>query len=583
MSRSIYWEITLPIILVVVVSLSILGFFMVNSIRNLQLDHLRTYLTNEARLVADTALPAMIDPTGYGRIDSLVKTTGSEIGARVTIIKADGTVLGDNWENATTMENHGSRPEVQQALNSTFGENTRLSITTGQKTMYIAVPIKNQSVILGVARVALPLTAVNQSVNSSIALISWAVALAALLVILATFFITRRLTRPIRQATRAAIRIASGDLEQEITVNSHDELGSLGRAFNRMSGHLKETMSTLTAERNKLNTVLSTITDGVVMTDSRTQIMLANPAAETLFTFDSVKMAGKPLIEATLNYEIEHALNNCLDAQQRQNVFIDLKGGKFLRVIVVPFMTEQISGALLLFQDLTELRTLQTMRREFVGNISHELRTPLASIKAVVETLQDGAIEDKSVVADFLEEVNAEVDSMTQMINELIELSRIETGKSTFKFEPVNLNLFVQETVNRFLPQAERKQIALLTELQPDLPDVKMDRERIQQAVNNILHNAIKFTPQNGRIDVKTGCKDKTVVVEVTDTGIGISSEDLPHIFERFFKADKSRSSQGSGLGLAIAKHIVQAHNGQIWVQSREGKGSAFGFSLPVN
>ncbi len=582
MTRSIYWKITLPIILVVVVGLSILGFFMVNSVRNLQLDHLRTYLTNEAKLIADMVQSDIVDPGGYSKIDALTKTTGAEIDARVTIIKADGTVLGDSWENPAVMENHLGRPEVQQALISPVGENTRLSITTGQTLLYIAVPVKSGSVTLGVARVALPLTAVNNSVNSSISLISWAVALAALLVILATFFITRRLTRPIRQVTRAAVKISGGDFDQQITVDSHDELGSLGRAFNRMSSHMKETMTNLSSEKNKLDTLLSALTDGIIMTDSRGQIMLANPAAETLLNFKAIGMIGKHVIEATLNYEIDQALKNCLASQQRQNILIDIKGSKFLRVIVVPFKAEQITGAILLLQDLTELRTLQTMRREFVGNISHELRTPLASIKALVETLQDGAIEDKTVAFDFLEKVNAEVDSMTQMINELIELSRIETGKSNFKYEPVNLNLFIQETVNRFLPQAERKQIALLTELQPDLPEVKMDRERIQQALNNMFHNAIKFTPQNGRIEVKTDVKDDSAVVQVTDTGIGISAEDLPHIFERFFKADKSRSSQGSGLGLAISKHIVQAHGGQIWVQSQEGKGSKFGFSLPI-
>ncbi len=582
MTRSIYWKITLPIILVVVASLSILGFFMVSSVRDLQLEHLRTYLTNEARLVADTVQPDITDAAGYSQIDALTKSTGAEIQARVTVIRADGTVLGDSWENPAVMENHSSRPEVQQALNSKVGEDTRLSVTTGQNMLYIAVPIKSQAVVLGVARVALPLTAVNQSVGSSIALISWAIALAALLVILATFFITRRLTQPIRQLTRAAVRIAAGDLDTQITVTSHDELGSLGRAFNRMADHLKDNMTILSSEKNKLTTILATMTDGMIMTDSHGLIMLANPAAQNLFNFNTAEMTGKHIIEATLNYEIDQSLTNCLTTQQNQNTFIDLNNGKFLRVIVVAFRTEQITGALLLFQDLTEMRSLQTMRREFVGNISHELRTPLASIKAVVETLQDGAIEDKVVAADFLEKVNLEVDSLTQMINELIELSRIETGKTSFKFQPVNLNLFVQETVNRFLPQAERKQITLLTELQPDLPAVKMDIERIQQALNNILYNAIKFTPHNGRIVIKTGMKDNTAIIEVNDNGIGISTEDLPHIFERFFKADKSRSSQGSGLGLAIAKHIVQAHNGQIWVQSQEGKGSTFGFSLPI-
>jgi two-component system phosphate regulon sensor histidine kinase PhoR len=292
----------------------------------------------------------------------------------------------------------------------------------------------------------------------NLTLILWAIVLAGLLVILATFFITRMLTQPIRQVTRAAIRIASGDLDTQITVNSRDELGRLGKAFNRMSNHLKEAMTTLSSEKNKLDTVLATITDGMMMTDSRGQIIMANPAAETLFNFKTSAVTGKPLIEATLNHEIEKARQTCLDAKQRQTVFVDLKSSKFLRVIAVPIRIEQISGALLLFQDLTELRSLQTVRREFIGNISHELRTPLASIKAVVETLQDGALEDKTIAADFLEKVNAEVDSLTQMINELIELSRIETGKSLLSsIRSISIYLSRKRSIVSCLKRRENK------------------------------------------------------------------------------------------------------------------------------
>jgi len=222
------------------------------------------------------------------------------------------------------------------------------------------------------------------------------------------------------------------------------------------------------------------------------------------------------------------------------------------------------------------------MRREFVGNISHELRTPLAAIKAIVDTLRDGAISDREAAEDFLNRLDVEVDGMTQMVNELIELSRIETGKIRLKLEPANLNALVEEVMARLRPQADRQQLSLSAELSPGLAPVQADRERIRQVITNIIHNAIKFTPSGGRIVVSTKIDGQSAIAQVSDTGIGISKEDLPHIFERFFKADKSRATSGTGLGLAIAKHTIQIHGGKVWVQSEEGKGSIFGFSLPL-
>ncbi len=342
-------------------------------------------------------------------------------------------------------------------------------------------------------------------------------------------------------------------------------------------------MATISDEKSKLAAILSNIADGVIMTDSKTRIILANPASEHLFNFQQNKAIEKPLIEVLLNYEIDELLKKCINTGQERKAQIDTTGGKFLMVIAVPLKTNKISGALLLFQDLTEMRGLQTMRREFVGNISHELRTPLAAIKAIIETLQDGAIKDSTVAEDFLNRVNLEVDSLTQMVNELIELSRIETGKTHLNMEPVNLNQEIQEAVSHLSPQAERKSVSLVLQLNGGLPLVLADRERLQQVIINIVHNAIKFTPSQGKITIQSDATDNSIMVHVSDTGIGISRDDLPHIFERFFKADKSRSNSGSGLGLAIAKHIVQAHNGKIWVQSQEGQGSTFSFSIPLS
>jgi two-component system phosphate regulon sensor histidine kinase PhoR len=582
MSRSIYWKITIPFTLIVLVGMSILGFYMVDSTRSTQINHLKSQLTNEARLVADISMPSFADPGKQTDLDSIAKTTGKEIQARITLIAKNGTVLGDTDQNPLTMENHATRPEVVEALASGIGQATRYSATLHENMMYVAVLVTNQGEVLGIARVALPLTAVESSVNSAAMTIAWAIALTTLLVIVAAALLARMITRPVRQITKAAEGIAAGKLDQQIPIRTNDEIGRLGRAFNEMSLNLKNTMATIVGEKGKLVTILSSITDGVVMTDSEGNVALVNPAAERLFNFEEAKAIGRPLIEAVHDYEIDDVVKKCLKTAGEQSAQLDSVTGRFLRVIATPITTDKLSGALVLFQDLTELRSLQTMRREFVGNVSHELRTPLAAIKAIVDTLRDGAIDDKEAAMNFLNRLDVEVDGMTQMVAELTELSRIETGRIKLKPEPVNINSLIEEVTARLSPQAERQQVSLSTELSFDLPPIQVDKERIRQVIVNIVHNAIKFTPSGGRVAISTNHSGESVVARVSDTGIGISKDDLPHIFERFFKADKSRSTSGTGLGLAIAKHIVQTHGGSIWVQSEEGKGSTFSFNLPL-
>jgi two-component system phosphate regulon sensor histidine kinase PhoR len=221
------------------------------------------------------------------------------------------------------------------------------------------------------------------------------------------------------------------------------------------------------------------------------------------------------------------------------------------------------------------------MRRDMVGNISHELRTPIASIKAMVETLQNAAIDDKEASRDFLSRIEGEADRLTQMVAELTQLSRIETGRAELRMESVNLNTLIDDVLVEISPLVEKQQIALFKELATDLPSIQADKDRIRQTIINLVHNAIKFNKPAGRVTISTGYDSKSVTVNVADTGIGISKEDLPHVFERFYKADKARTGGGSGLGLAIAKHTVQAHSGDIHAQSEEGKGSTFTFSLP--
>ena len=582
MSRSIYWKITIPFMLLILASMSVLGFYMVYSTRNNQIKHLETQLLNEARLVAKISLPAFSESGKQSELDSVAKTINKEIQARITLIAKDGTVLGDTDQDPLTMENHATRPEVLAALSSGVGQSTRYSATLHENMMYVAVSVINQGQVLGIARVALPLTAVESSVNVTIVTIVSAIAIVAILVILAAALIARMITRPMRQITKAAEGIATGKLDQQITVRTNDEIGRLGHAFNEMSLSLKTTMATIMDERGKLTTVLTSLTDGVVMTDSEGKILFVNPAAEWLFNFKEAIVSGHPLIEAVHDDKIEDIAKKCLKTATQQTIQLDSVTGRFLRVIAIPITNGKSSAALILFQDLTELRNLQTMRRELIGNISHELRTPIAGIKAIVETLRDGSVNDKEVVNDFLSKIDSEVDRLIQMVSEVTELSRIETGQAEFNMAPTDLNLLIEEVVAQMSPLAQRQEITIATALATSLPVVRADKERIRQTVINLVHNAIKFNHPGGMVTVSTKVDTESFIVNVLDTGIGISKEDLPHVFERFYKADKARPRGGSGLGLAIAKHTIEAHGGHIWVKSEEGKGSSFGFSIPL-
>jgi two-component system phosphate regulon sensor histidine kinase PhoR len=579
--RRIQWRITFPITLLIIVAMVILGIYLVNSVNRSQIDIVRSFLEKEARTVVEAAVPSLqghsISP------NTLAKKLGAETNARITIMGADGTVLGDSEENPAAMDNHIARPEIRDALVKGYGESQRYSATIHQQMMYVAVPINNQGELLGIARVALPLNMVEQSVNEMTPIIILAILTTSILVILAIWYISRITTRPIKELTRMSRKMADGELGQKIKLGTRDEVGELARAFNEMSQNLQKMMNTVSTEKTRLATILASMTDGAIMTDNKGIILLANQAAGALLAFQNDGDITKPLIEVVHDHEIEDLLKLCLESGTEKSVLLDTTHTRhFLRVIAIPINDKELSGALLLFQDLTELRNLQTMRRELVGNISHELRTPIASIKAMVETLQDGAIDDKVIAPDFLARIADEVERMNHIVSELTELSRIETGKAVLIKGPANLNVIIETIIDQLNTLAARRQVMLTTNLSSNMPEVSIDFGRIRETIVNLIDNAIKFNIPGGKVTISTYSDEKSVTIKVADTGIGISRDDLPHIFERFYKVDKSRSGSGSGLGLAIAKHTVQVHGGTIQVQSQQGKGTEFIVNIPL-
>lgn len=581
MFRSIRWRIALAFAALLIVCIGGLSAYLSHFFRENYVDNLLTQLTDQAKLVGDASEPYFSSGV-TGELDTLAKRLGRQIDARVTIIASDGTVLGDSEEeDLAAMGNHGDRPEVIEALANGTGSDIRRSETLGYDMMYVAAVVTLEGEAVGVARVSLPLTDINAAMGHINLVITLGAVIAVALGMLLAFQVTRITVDPIRRLTAASKEMAEGNLNQEITVASRDEVGDLARAFNRMAARLKEAMNLVTAERDRIAIVLQSMGDAIFVVDRDGRVTMTNKAAEKVLDIPRDAAIGRHFIEAVRDHEVDALLQQCLEKKEQHTGLVEGRARKrLLGVIATPFVEE--SGCLLLIQDMTELRKLETVRRDFIANLSHELRTPIASLKALGETLRDGAIEQPSVAREFLDKINLEVDRLAQMVQEMGELSRIESGVAPLQKTPADVAEVVDRAVGRLEAQADRAGLKLETRIASDLPRVPADQARMEQVLVNLIHNAIKFTPSGGRITVSAKAEGDKLVVSVSDTGIGISEDDLPRVFERFYKADRARAGGGTGLGLAIAKHVVEAHGGRIWVESIEGKGSTFSFTLPL-
>ena len=398
------------------------------------------------------------------------------------------------------------------------------------------------------------------------------------------FFVAKRTTRSIRAVTEGARHLASGDLEHRVDAISSDETQELAEAFNSMALSLKQMVVDLSTERNKLSAVLATMADGVAVIDGEDRVVLANPATETLLDLPSPRQEDQRLVEMVRDHDLHRLISRCRSTGELQQEEVELTPSRrYIRVIAIPLPSTDAEEVLLVLHDLTREQRVETTRREFVANVSHELRTPLASVKAAVETLEQGALNEPQAADRFLSGISRNVDRMTRIVEDLLELSRLDTGQAVIQMSSFHVRELIEETVEGYLPLAQANDVSLQVELPTDLPSVIGDEVKFQQVVSNLVENAIKFTPAGGKVTVTAEAGEKSVAMSVTDTGIGIAYEHVPHVFERFYKIDRSRKDEGSGLGLAIAKHIVQAHGGEMWVKSREGEGSTFTFSLPVD
>ncbi|HSD30196.1 MAG TPA: ATP-binding protein [Vicinamibacteria bacterium] len=544
-------------------------------------------LTAEARLMARVVEDELARGAGLEGLDPVVDATAREVDARVTVITPDGRVLADSAVSGgdlERLENHGNRPEVIGALAGTVSRAERRSATVRTELLYAAVPVRSGSRVVGVARLSQGIGSIEAQARSL-----WrAGAVALLLALLATALLSVLLSAPLgrslEEIMEAARQFAAGNLSARIRVRRDDELGELARIINQSADQLQSRMAEIARDRGRTDAILSAMDDGLLAVDHRGTVALANPSLTR--TLDLREPVGRHYLEVIRQREVGVLVEEVLrDGERREAEVEILHLRRVFTISAVPFPGEKGAppGVVLTFNDTTERHRVERIRRDFVANASHELRTPLTSIRGFVEALEDGALSEPETAARFLGKIRTHADRMTTLVEDLLELSRLESGDREPEWEAVRPAGVAEGVTASFAALAARKGISL-RHVDRGAPGVHTDPERLRRILENLVDNAVKYTPEGGRVEVTTSAgPDDSARVEVADDGPGIAAEHQARVFERFYRVDKARSRElgGTGLGLSIVRHLAESVRASVSVESEPGKGSRFIVTLP--
>lgn len=505
--------------------------------------------------------------------------------ARVTLIAADGIVMGDSSldsQEVVRIENHNERPEVIEALAHGRSASVRYSNTIGQRMMYVAVPFRRQGQTAGVVRMALPLSQVDKAVANLRMLLFGASLVALTLATLVSTLATRRISRTLRQLAESAGRMVEGDLGERTRTPGHDEIATLGKSLDRLAENLSGALRQLKTERDLLGGILAGMQEGVLVVDRDAHVIHANPALRGMLLLGS-DCIGKPLLDVIRNAELLEILRRGQHKAAPTSGEVELAGIKPRRLMahVSPLQGEP-GDLLVVLVDVTQLRQLESIRKDFVANASHELRTPVASMRSAAETLR-GAMDDPEAALSFLEIIERNAARLHQLVEDLLDLSRIESREFRLQLESLDLGAFAELMAKSYSRLAQDKGIRLEVDGGSRGIFALADRRAMEQVVGNLLDNAIKYCPQGASVQLRPEIQGEKVRVSVSDTGPGIPPQHLPRLFERFYRVDAGRSRElgGTGLGLAIVKHLVEAMGGTVSVESEAGLGAIFSFTLP--
>ena len=550
----------------------------------------RTAVDLEARArLAGSELGSLLRPINPVGIDELCKQLGRDSGTRITVILPSGEVVGDSDEPPVQMDNHVGRPEIMEALMGRTGSSTRYSKTLQRNMMYVAVPVEKDGAVIGVIRAALALYSVEEPFRSLRVDLIAGVLFLIFLAGIGSFAVSRRLSRPIEEMKQAAERFALGNLSHRVPVPASEELAELAEVLNRLASDLGEKITLLERQRNEQGAILGSMLEGVVAIDESERLINLNPAAERLLGLRAKDAVGQSLQEAVRNPDLHKLVEQAFEKGEAVEGDIVLYNGEECHLQAhVTTLRNTVGrgvGALIVLNDVTRLRKLENLRREFVANVSHELKTPITSIKGFVETLQEGAMNQPEDARRFLGIIAKHADRLNSIIEDLLSLSRIEQHSdfSQVALESASIREVLNSALQLCQPKAQAKDIKVALEC-PAALTAKINPPLLEQAIVNLIDNAVKYSNPGKPIVLRASADAGAVRISVEDQGCGIPAEHLPRVFERFYRVDKARSRQlgGTGLGLSIVRHIALAHGGSVDVSSVVGQGSTFTISLPA-
>lgn len=582
------WKITLAFMVILILLLTSLGYYNGKLLEETYIDTLSERLQREAMIISRSFDWSIVRENSSTQLNQLVHTWKAAGEARVTVVDIDGDVLADSDRSANELENHLSREEIQQALAGEVGVAVRHSTSTGVDLIYVAVPLYKEQELLGVVRLSYPIQLAESKIHQL-----WFGQIAALVLAFILFSvigsqIASGFTRPIERITELARNITKQNFGIKVKVRGKGELAELAHAINYMSHSLEQQMKHIREDEKRLSDVLTNLISGVILINAVGTVLLANRMAGQMLGIPRIGNQLHPysnlISDATLKQMIDQLFN---DKQAlRHELHLYYPEERIIDTSLAPLFDGEgnFAGVVIVLHDLTEIRRLEKVRSDFVANASHELKTPVTSIKGFTETLLDGAMEEKETLTSFLEIIHTESTRLERLIRDILDLSRIEQKKLSLEYKQCNLYKIVEDIRNSLQNQLEQKELQFINNLPQNL-ELYADPDRMKQIFINLFTNAIAFTPSLGRIWTSAREEVDHVIIEVGDTGLGISKQEMHRIFERFYRVDKARSrnSGGTGLGLAIVKHLVESHHGKIWVESEEGKGSIFYVEMPKN
>lgn len=555
-------------------------------------------------MIESALLPLLIPSNGSpspAELQTSLRVLGARTSTRITLIASNGTVLADSAVregDLASISNHSNIPEVRQALSAGQGQDERIDEINGVRTLYRAVSIATGNgsgpVVL---RVGMATALMDRDFDSLKLIILLALGTVFLAVLSSTIWFTQAQLRPWVKIVRALRQLASGILAPPLHALQENDINNIADWLDQTARHVQAKIAELSEDRAQLLAVLTSMVEGVLVLDRRGYVLQINPALERIFGISRTEARSRPFAELFRNQQLNELIETTLLSHTHRKVELTLPlTGRCLQIEASFAGGERDNEAcvVLVCHDITELRHLETIRKDFVANVSHELRTPLTSIKGYVEALLDGAKDDPVMLSNFLDIILKQSDRLNRIIADLLELSRIESGLVLSREEPIDLRMVLDRAVSTIKPLAAKKDHRLVVHLEEPLPSLVGDEDRLGQIMTNLLDNAVKYTPPAGTITVTAkrttrlrpdGPPEEAIEISVADTGIGIPPEDRPRIFERFYRVDKARSRElgGTGLGLAIVKHLVEGHGGEVWVEANKPKGSRFIVRLPTH